>query len=526
MAKHLFIVPGYSDEDFSFIPLKNLLVNQQLYEEENIYSIEYASLNDQADFRDFADRLDDIYNEMLHKNEIDPRIDVLAHSTGSLVVRAWLYLRRMRQRVRKEDLDVPVEHLFLFAPANFGSDLAKIGQSSLNALRVTFTKLLSRDKTLVGNQGAFETGRKVLQGLEPASPIQWELSNADLHKETYFGEYDDSKRKDICFPFVFAAGRYFDKLESILVDQLRKEGTDSTVRIAGTSLNTRKCILRARNVLLSNVNDVEWDDELIKDKFIDGKLILVEGIKRKKFADIAFAIFGEYDHCGIINGKGIAQDDNTITFSDGWKPLALLQKAKSVATADDYKKVAQEFRQKTDAYKSSRDSVFQQFFFTTIDDTGVKVEDYFIKFCAYDLNVSTDEPNKALTDKLRESFGDATNFHVHSVDPSNRALMIDTKKAQAFIRLLGDNKKITLEVTAKSPYNGVSYSKVRNGVSLPIKFVVYDSENSNKDFPNFFFPYTTTLVQIVLDRIVDRILLDRGDFTSGSAGSGSAGSGS
>jgi hypothetical protein len=46
MAKYLFIVPGYSDVGFSFRPLKNLLIDEGLYERENIKSIEYASLDD------------------------------------------------------------------------------------------------------------------------------------------------------------------------------------------------------------------------------------------------------------------------------------------------------------------------------------------------------------------------------------------------------------------------------------------------------------------------------------------------
>jgi len=132
MAKYLFIVPGYSDEDFSFLPLRNLLIQENLYESENIKSIEYASLDDQVDFRDFADKFDDTYKNFIETHPDAQQIDVLAHSTGSLVVRAWLYLRRTRQLKRKLPIDVPIEHLFLFAPANFGSDLAKIGRSPLD----------------------------------------------------------------------------------------------------------------------------------------------------------------------------------------------------------------------------------------------------------------------------------------------------------------------------------------------------------------------------------------------------------
>jgi hypothetical protein len=491
MADILFIIPGYSDEDFSFLPLRNLLDSEGLYEKKNIYSIEYASLNDQADFRDFADRLDDIYNE----NFSGQRVDVLAHSTGSLVVRAWLYLRRMRQRVRDQAIDLPVEHLFLFAPANFGSDLAKLGQSPLNALKVTFTKF-NKKNTLIGNQKPFETGRKVLQGLEPASPTQWELSMADLHglkRNAYFGEHDETGLA--CYPFVFAAGRFFQGLESIIVRELQKDSTDSTVRIAGTSLNTQKCKLRASD------SSVTWTKEY-------------------KFSDIAFAIFGNYDHCGIINDNGNSQLKKPKEVSDedwqnqnpqlpgDWEPLELLRKAKNVATVGEYESLATEFRRVTDDYtETNTGGVYQQFFFKIIDDTSLEVTDYFIRFLVYDLQKDVNESDKDLTKQFRESFGSNTEFYIHSVKPEYRVLMIDIKSVTEFVaQKLQGQKQVKMEVIAQSPYFGVEFSKM--------EFVIYDS-NQQEQY-SFFYRHTTTLVEIVLDRKVDKIILDRGSFTQGS----------
>jgi hypothetical protein len=503
MAEHLFIIPGYSDEDLSFKPLRNLLAAQGLYEIDNILSIEYASLNDNADFRDFADRLDDIYNKLLKDGEINPRIDVLAHSTGSLVVRAWLYLRRMRQNVRGETPDIPVEHLFLFAPANFGSDLAKLGQSPLNALKVTFTKL-NKKATLIGNQSAFETGRKVLQGLEPASPVQWELSNADLHHKdyAYFGpdpEYlkpDGTKgRLDPCFPFIFAAGGVQKSLASAIIQELQKDGTDSTVRIAGTSLNTRKCILRA------STNRLDWQPE-------------------RKFSNIAFAIFSKYDHTGIITenekckkppeskNKNWNEDKWNISLpDDDWEPLVLLQEAKRVSTADKYEILAKQFQAVTESYSASHTGgIYQQFFFKVIDDTGLEVTDYFIRFLVHDLN--TGQVDEKSTKALRESFGTGTEFYVHSVNPAYRVLMLNIKSTTDFIKNTLTNHQIKLEVTAKSPYFGVA---------LPsMEFTIYDSQQRDTAKTNFFFAHTTTLVEIVLDREVDEIIMAKGDFKMGS----------
>jgi hypothetical protein len=503
MAEHLFIVPGYSDEDFSFLPLANLLDAEGLYSRENIRSIEYASLDDQLDFRDFADKFDKIYDKFIQSNP-GKQIDVLAHSTGSLVVRAWLYLRRRRQKVRHQPVDMPIEHLFLFAPANFGSDLAKSGRSALNAVRVTFTKNRNKEATLDGNRGPFETGKKILEGLEPASPIQWELSIGDLHHETYFGEHDPSGQ--FCFPFVFAAGRAEKSLASLIVKELQKDGTDSTVRIAGTSLNTRLCKLR-----FNLKPAVEWDLELIP------------GTEdHRKYPEIAFAIFGEYDHCGIINGKGLfkkpqnERDAANPSLPNTWRPLDLLKRAKEVDTPNSYKLVSQEFNVITQSYIEPKkdideEGIFQQFFFKVTDDTGQDIPDFFILFLVYNNDSVTGmrSENKELTENFRSRFGSKTDFHIHSVDSSHGMLMLDITRVEDFVKnRLFDGQQIVLRVIAKSPYNGVTFPESQ--------YIIFEKGNPSMSAIQFFAPFTTTLVNVVLGRQIDETVLSEGDFSLGS----------
>jgi hypothetical protein len=516
MAKYLFIVPGYSDVGFSFRPLKNLLIDEGLYERENIKFIEYASLDDQVDFRDFADKFDDIYEEFIKINP-NTQIDVLAHSTGSLVVRVWLYLRRTRQNTRNLPIDVPIEHLFLFAPANFGSDLAKIGRSPLNAVRVTFTKL-SESFTQQGHKDKdlFETGKKVLQGLEPASPTQWELSMGDLHKHTYFGEHDPNPNKQYCFPFIFAAGKAEKTLESIVVKELQKDGTDSTVRIAGTSLNTRLFTLRSSSIVAgTSLHEIDWDNELIPDTN-----------NKRKYENIAFAIFGEYDHCGIINDNNKFQkpteniQDWNPQLPKDWEPLTLLKEAKEVTKPDQYKEIAKKFYQQTSAYiepkkSNAKEGIFQQFFFNVTDDTGQKVPDFFIQFFLQDTGSKTENPG--LTKEFRElfdggkggaDFASKTSLHVHSVDSSHSVLMLDITPVDEFLRTrLNINNQIVMKVTANSPYKGVVFGD--SDSDLGSDFVIFDKRAQLNGSPSFFFPFTTTLVKIILNRKINRDILGR-----------------
>ena len=246
MSDTLLIVHGYSDGSTSFTALRDFFVGQGLYDRNKVFFVDYSSMDDQATFRDFASKLDADYQAQF----AGKRIDVACHSTGSLVVRTWLALHLERARLREVSQQCPVHRLLCFAPANFGSDLATLGQSFLGKFRSTFFNSNS-------HRGDFmESGKEVLRGLEPASPFQWELSGYDLHGAyTYFNP--KVREEDRCYPFVFAASTGYTGLEAKLVPKRAMPGTDGTVRIAGTSLNTRLCTLD----FLESGADLSWRDE-------------------------------------------------------------------------------------------------------------------------------------------------------------------------------------------------------------------------------------------------------------------------
>jgi hypothetical protein len=483
MAQHLFIVHGWSDIGFSFKPIVDYLTTSQdsdgnvLYEKQNIQFINYKSLDDQTIFEDLADKLDEIFEQYKKEKNIT-RIDILCHSTGSLVVRSWLALRRVKQKRMGKKLDVPVEHFFLFAPANFGSDLAKLGRSLLNRLRFTF-----QIRTAEGvDTDPLEVGEKILEGLEPASMVQWRLSNTDLHKETYFGTNDPSG--DTCYPFVFSAGRFNESFFRRFVKQSIKLGTDSTIRICGTSLNTRKYTLW----LLSNHQTK------------------VSIHRESKFENMAFAVFPQYDHGEIIRDA----------FKGNWQPGELLKEAKNVTNSDQYKTVVNKFSQiNQQNYQQERkkNSVFshefQQFFFKVYDDTLIPVTDYDIDFFVRDISLPITEENPDQVDKIiSRKLYEILNKHgwyVHTVDRSGRVLMIDYTEVAQFINedLKDDhNKQLILKVRANSPHRGVKFEAE--------EFIVFGHNIQELDTNKvkFLFPNTTTLVEIIIDRKIQNEVLN------------------
>src|SRR5438093_5593854 len=114
MATKLLIIHGYSDGATSFTALRDFFVECGAYERQNVFLLNYDSLDDQSTFEDFADKLDADYAKLFGEE----RIDVACHSTGALVSRAWLRLHYQRKIAAGEASPVsPVDHLVIFAPA-------------------------------------------------------------------------------------------------------------------------------------------------------------------------------------------------------------------------------------------------------------------------------------------------------------------------------------------------------------------------------------------------------------------------
>jgi len=455
MASKLLIVHGYSDGSTSFTALGDFLVAQGVYPASDVFYLDYSSMDDEATFHDFADKLDADHRLRL-KGE---RVDVICHSTGSLVVRAWLALHAERNRRRRLDEDCPVDRLLCFAPANFGSDLAGLGQSFLGKFRTTFFNSHSH------KQDFLESGKVVLRGLEPASPFQWDLSfNYDLHGESsYFS--DKRKQSQRCYPFVLAAGEAYGGVEAKLVKQRAMMGTDGTVRIAGTSLNTRGCSLDFR---AAGPTLVWWQDT--------------------KYEQIPFAVFAGFNHGTIVNPAtpGFMEPDGP-----GAAAVAIL-KGKTSTTLDEYRQIARTFNEVSERnyarMPAERQTRFQQFFFRVRDDVDQLVEDYYIDFYV----VGKDgKPHEALTLQFDEDF--ESHVTPHSTTKSHRVIMMNCSKLGEFHqRLKAEGAKLILEVTGVSALPDVRYMKST--------FVAYDPSAPPKDEPDLLYPNTTTLVDVILNR--------------------------
>ena len=456
MAEKLLIIHGYSDGSTSFTGLGEFFIAQGIYKREHVFFLDYSSMDDQATFEDFADKLDNDHRTRLG-NE---RVDVACHSTGSLVVRAWLALHAQRNKRRGlAGVPCPVDRLLCFAPANFGSDLAAMGQSFLGKFRSTFFNSNSH------KQDFLESGKTVLQGLEPASPFQWKLSWLDLYDAaTYFSPDPNRPEHQRCYPFVFAAGEAYGGVEGKLLKPRSAYGTDGTVRIAGTSLNTRACTLDFRE---AGPNLMWW--------------------KEVKHGEVPWAVFAGFNHGSIINPQQAG-------FSGEHGPGTMAVKAlKEVTDLASYQAMAAAFTKECETnytmMPADRRDAYQQFFFVVRDDVDQDVEDYFIDFFVATRDGKT---HRDLTVYFDENFGS----HVtrHSEKKANRVLWMNCARLHEFwSELTRHDAVLMLEINGASSLPDVHYETSR--------FVAFDPKaDLAPGEPWLLRPNTTTLVDVVLNR--------------------------
>lgn len=117
-----------------------------------------------------------------------------------------------------------LKHLIGLAPATFGSPLAHKGRSWLGAI-------FKSDKKL--GPDFLEAGDLVLDALELGSRFTWDLAHQDMVGD------NDFYGRDTATPYVFVfcgTARYGGLIGGIV----NEDGTDGTVRLAGCSLNSRK----------------------------------------------------------------------------------------------------------------------------------------------------------------------------------------------------------------------------------------------------------------------------------------------
>ncbi len=362
--------------------------------------------------------------------------DAIVHSTGMLVVREWLTTYAGRSERLK--------HLIGLAPATFGSPMAHKGRSWLGAIFKG-----GREP----GPDFMEAGDHVLRGLELGSRYTWDLAHKDLVAADHVS-YGPTSRTP--YPFIFIGTKDYGWLRRAVTEP----GTDGTVRWAGASFNVRKVGVDL-TVDPSRTNGV--------------KRIVLEPWRN---VAVPFVMLDGLNHATILQ----APSDELI---------AMVLSALDVGSGPSYDRWRQAHQTPLTATTKPKKGVprWQQFLTRAVDERGDGIEDYFIQIGQVRQNRFSDVPFDLDVHAFRE-------------DESYRCFHVNLDKLG-----LSRGANLALRVIASSGSELVGYHGYNSQAATTTTreqgkwdaVIEFDPSLAEGE-ATFFFPYTTTLVEIRMNR--------------------------
>ena len=462
----VFLIHGYSANWKDLLQWKEALADAGIATE-SINVGNYVTLNNEVTIKDLGTAFDRALRKSPFAQNIPGNawtFDAIVHSTGMLVLREWLTndpFQRSdpRSRVRR------LKHLVGLAPATFGSPQAKKGRSWLGAL-VKGNRDLGPD--------FMNAGDMVLDGLELASKYTWDLAHKDMVGPTpLYGKGDGTP-----YVAVFIGNEGYTGISAVA----NTPGCDGTVRWAGCALDTRKVTLDFRRHSRLDAADPtkrvdisDWSTDRLAAPMIavdqqnHGTII---ASPRPEVVSLVHDFFGIKDEAGY----------------NAWETRALEYGAPFKAvmdTSDDLKDGAG----------------WQQLWIHMVDEHGDGVTDYNIQvFFGDDLSDSDDpafEPVKMIAD-------------IYSSDNSYRCFYIHL--TQEMLALKDNNKKMWLELIASSGSDLIEYEAYTGSPNDPQRLAIdvhdptvnkpvkMDITELTEGGGSLFYPYTTTLMEVFVER--------------------------
>jgi hypothetical protein len=464
------LVHGYSDKGASFGRWKEFLA-QKGYLAEEISICNYESLTNEVTIKDIAEGFDRALRTQAHLATDQP-FSAIVHSTGMLVIRSWLTTYEARRGRLK--------HLIALAPATFGSPLAHQGRSLLGAL-IKGNRVIGPD--------FMEAGDLILDGLELGSRFTWDLAHQDiLSDQPYYGSDPDSP-----YVYIFCGASAYTGLNSLV----NQPGTDGTVRWAGCALNTRKITIDlSREPPSSKQRDEAAGGA---PPTLDGQQESGTGPGSPSPIDPEKTrVSGSRVAEGLlpmpfwpIEGK----NHGTILSDPGPILEELVFEALQARDAEAFAAWQQNAEGKTKPAKAQIEE-WQQFVVRMVDERGDPIQDYHLEL----YTVAPDGTERA--------FGVELDEHAYAADKSFRCLHVNLTTLLPRLAALSGHE-LWVRVIASSGstlvgYHGVRSEKFTEGMKEMDSEGKWDAkirlELNDKSGMTLFYPFTTTFVEIKLNR--------------------------
>jgi len=438
MKRPVIILHGYSDDHDSFKPLAAFL-QREGFNVVSIYLGQYITLEDTVTIPDLAKAFEAALKTARLPVDQEGSIDLIVHSTGSLVAREWLTRFYLEPR-----LPCPVAHYLMLAPANFGSPLGHVGKTMLGRI-------------VKGWRTKFESGTQVLSALELASPYTWQLAERDLFGTRSFYQ------PEICQTAVLVGSKPYQTGLRQLVD---KNGSDGTVYVCTANLNAS-----ALNVVF---------------RHSDEKPIV--RTRRPTHKPIAFGVFPDRDHSSITRpDKG---NESLGSF--------VIEFLKS-AGPSDYASFAERCSGLTeitlpDKPGSEVEKIFhtyQNLVARVRDDLGNPVNDYFLEF--YE-RPQTPRDKTRVDELMVHIHGEVLeSVHVCGTDRSHRSLIFDLTDLRTTLAS-GKELMFSLSAAPLSSLIGFAAGAANDISEMPVDF---------GDNRGFWRANQTLLADLTIERTQD-----------------------
>jgi hypothetical protein len=421
----LVVLHGWSDNSTSFVPIKNWLVTQG-FNPIDVSLADYLSMNDEITLTDLGYAFQKALR--IKGIPVTPHsFDIIVHSTGGLVVREYL-----RQVCGAAGPKVsPIKHACMLAPANFGSSWATLGKSVIGRLK----------KGWDWNH-LFQSGQRILDALELASPYSWELAENDLFNPNFA-----LFRPDTLLTTVLVGTIAYPGMESVV----HEDGSDGTVRVSTANLNAH----------------------FIKADFVTAPQIVPRNVSR-----IALAVFHR-NHGNIIDPNEPAQ-------TDIWKKTLL--DALTIEPVDYPQHLlrcdaitSQTFAEGLKGDHPEWYHQYQHVVFRVRDQFGDPVNDYMVEFYQ-----ELGDPNDEVFQKFHKDVLEKVTTNTKA--PNFRSFMIDTNELGTFL-ITHPQTKIEVSISAANISDLIKYQNPPSGSPV----------FSNED-KSYILPNEPLLIDVVLPR--------------------------
>jgi pimeloyl-ACP methyl ester carboxylesterase len=436
MPNPIVLLHGYGSSGEAFSVFRDVL-KKSGRAVKDIFIGNYVTLNNEITVDDIAEGFN--YSLRAHGMFGQP-FDAIVHSTGMLVMRAWLTAKNAQK-----DRQGLLKKLIALAPATFGSPIAAKGRSLLGRIFEGNHDIDSPD--------FLNSGNLVLSNLELGSEYTWNLAHKDLIDVQVYGPNNETP-----YVFVFDGTNDYGTLARIFLPEDQK-GSDGVVRWSGVALNTRKITLN-----LSKPDDrVQWSNW----SNLNIPLIPIAGVNH-----------------------------NEILHTPPQDLVDLVMQALEVDSIDAFQKFHADAEKKQvvmDGRKKINDDPWQQFVVRARDSHGNPIVDYSISLVVINADGSTSELKQFEED-----------VHTFAADPSYRCFHVSLKGLTEQLKGKNLHASVRASTgTDLVEYQGYGSDHV-SGADANFGPVMLDLSPFQGDTPGrpaLFYPFTTTLIEIILNRM-------------------------